>query len=667
MSSLTYVPPYQRVVSNAGIRILLLVQFFTFLPFVPYMPNWFLLVFALVVFWRWRVMRGQLRKPPLWLVVAAIVAGVFAIYVSGFRSYSLDTAVAFCLLGYLLKSLEVLRRRDGVFQIYLGFFLTGVYLLYRFDPVGAVIMVTLLLMNLIALQAVTSDVLFQWRYALRQSLWMVIGAIPIMIMGYLFFPRIPPLWNIPNEQRGSVTGMSDELNPGSVASLAQSTAPAFRVTFEGDIPPRSQWYWRGNTLGDFDGETWRSHYSANRLFGWPRSTALPEASNPDYEYQIIMENSGQRWLYFLDWPISVQGERIRTLPDGRGASETPILSLYRYYAASAANVEWQNQAPILQDNLKLPDSGNVALRQWALTQYERASSDAEFVNQLLGHIRQESFFYTLRPPTYTGRNSLENFWLGDRRGFCEHYASAMTYILRAVGIPARIVGGYLGGTFVEAGGYIQVRQMEAHAWVEAWIDNRWQRIDPTAAVAPSRIEMNLDDLFSQTQPSDLPLLTRFQGIPLVNQLSLWWDLANYQWQVLVLDYDNERALAWFSSGFGKVTSLKMVAFVLSIMGAVALIMAFSLGMITLPKRRKEPYQTLSKLQQWYGPRAPKETVEAYIARLAQQHPQHSELYDIGQYIGAVLYNPAMTLDRQRLKQLLKKLRKQRLELSQQSS
>ena len=153
-------------------------------------------------------------------------------------------------------------------------------------------MVTLMLVNLIALQAVTSDVVFQWRYALKQSLWMVIGAVPIMIMGYLFFPRIPPLWNIPNEQRGSVTGMSDELNPGSVASLAQSTAPAFRVTFEGPVPPRNQWYWRGNTLGDFDGEMWRSHYSANRLFGWPNFWVI---ANIDAFRLFVSSDHGKQW------------------------------------------------------------------------------------------------------------------------------------------------------------------------------------------------------------------------------------------------------------------------------------------------------------------------------------------------------------------------------------
>ena len=125
----------------------------------------------------------------------------------------------------------------------------------------------------------------------------------------------------------------------------------------------------------------------------------------------------------------------------------------------------------------------------------------------------------------------------------------MTFILRSVGIPARIVGGYLGGTYVEAGGYIQVRQMEAHAWVEAWLEGRWQRIDPTAAVAPNRIELNVDDLLSESQPSDLPLISRVQGIGFINQLTMWWDLANYQWQVLVLDYDNERALSWFSFWF----------------------------------------------------------------------------------------------------------------------
>lgn len=657
MSEFQYIPPYQRVVSQPSIRILLLVQLLTFLPFVSYMPNWFVIVFLLVSFWRLRVMRGQLRKPPLWLTVSAIGVGVAAIVASGFSRYSLDSAVALCLLGYLLKSLEVLRRRDGIFQIYLGFFLCGVYLLYRFDPLGALIMLGMLFANLIALQAVTSEMYFHWRYAINQSLIMIVGAIPIMIAGYLFFPRIPPLWSIPNDERGSVTGMSDELEPGSVAELARSNAPAFRVSFDGELPSRNEWYWRGTTLGSFDGRTWRADYATSNFFGWPANAQLPKAvdENGGYDYTVIMENSGQRWLYFLDWPTGVQGDGIRIVPDGRAASARPLNSVFRYRAQSSPVVSWSEQGIIVRSNLELPRNGNEELRVWAREQRNQVNSDMAFIDLILQSIRQESFYYTLRPPLYQGRDSIQDFWFGERRGFCEHYASAMTYILRAAGIPARIVGGYLGGTYVESGNYIQVRQMEAHAWLEAWINGQWVRIDPTAAVAPGRVEINLDDLFSDTQPEDLPVLARFGQIGFVNQLSLLWDSLNYQWQVLVLDYDNDTAMAWFQSGFGKVSPLKMALAFLALMGTVALIIGLSLGIIQIPKRLPEPYRSINRIYKVCGVRQPGETLANYFERIQSKHAHPILIRKVGLEIEQWLYQPGSSRDAKALKRLVKQL------------
>ncbi len=661
MSNFTYLPPYQRVVHQGAIKALLVAQFLIVMPFMSYMPNWLLIVFALVVFWRWRVLRGELTKPPKVLLVSAILVGVTGLVLSGLNRYSLDTAVAFCLLGYLLKSLEVLRRRDAVVQIYLGFFLTGVYLLYRFDPVAGVIMILLLFVNLVALQAVTSDLQFQWRYASKQTLILIVGAIPVMIAGYLFFPRLPPLWTIPNDQRGSTTGMSDELNPGSVAEIARSNAPAFRVSFSGDLPPRAQWYWRGNTLSEFNGVSWRAKYNANNRFSWQRDSRLPVALDEEYQYTVIMENSGQHWLYFLDWPTQISANDSRIMPDARDAKQTTLSSVYRYQATSSWQVEWVEQDSILKDNLALPRQGNENLRQWALERRGEYNSDIQFVESLLSYIRSENFYYTLKPPLYQGRDGIENFWFGDRRGFCEHYASAVGVILRSVGIPTRLVGGYLGGTYIEGGNYIQVRQMEAHAWLEAWINGRWLRVDPTAAVAPNRVEINLDDLFMQTQPSDLPLMTRVGRLGLVNRLSMYWDTLNYEWQVLVLDYDNEQAISWFEAGFGRISPLKLAIAVLTLMGGVALIIAVSLGMIRLPKRKREPFRTIETLERWYGERKVGETLNQYFDRIISENSDDTTLKQFKSMFESVLYNPKNALAANESKVLFRQLKQQRMQ------
>lgn len=446
-----YIAPAKRVLHQRAFKALMATQLITVLAFVAYLPQWLLLVFCLVAFWRWRVMRGQFTAPPKTLVILSIILGVLAILVSGFTRYTLDAAVAFCVLGYLLKSLEVLRRRDGVVQVYLGYFLTGVYLLYRFDPLGALVAMVLLFLNTLALVAVTSDASYRLGYGLRQSALLLIGAIPVMVAGYLFFPRLPPLWVIPNDQRGAVTGMSDELTPGSVANLAQSTAPAFRVAFNGELPPREQWYWRGNTLSRFDGRVWRASYSERNRFSWPRGAELPEAIGSIYEYSVIIAKTGRKWLYFLDWPVAAQVETGAVLPDARLASRTNINSNFQYSGASSSAVRWSNQSDIVAENLRLPTTGNEQLRNWARDVRASVSDDQAYVQYLADYIRSQNFFYTLRPPLYEGADAMANFWLGGQRGFCEHYASAATFILRAAGIPARMVGGYLGGVYNERG------------------------------------------------------------------------------------------------------------------------------------------------------------------------------------------------------------------------
>lgn len=659
MTDTVYVPPYRRVLSQSAIRMLLVAQFLMYLAFVPYMPNWFLLVFVLAVFWRWRVLHGQLKKPPFWLVMPMLLAGIAGIIASGFSRYSLDTAVAFCLLGYFLKSLEVLRRRDGIFQTYLGFFLCGVFLLYRYDPLGALVLVLLLFVNTLALQAVTSEIHFRLSYAFKQTSIMMIGAIPIMIAGYLFFPRIPPLWNIPNEERGAQTGMSDELRPGSVADLAQSNEPAFRVSFQGERPPRNEWYWRGNTLSVFDGETWRAPFSSRNPFTWPRNAELPSAAGQQYSYTVVQEKSGQRWMFFLDWPVQVSASGSRVLPDARAAQSTPINNVFRYQAVSSDRVRWPESSSARATDTALPTSGNEGLRAWAQQRYSQVGSDEAFVQSLLAEIRQQDFYYTLQPPLYEGADGIEAFWLGERRGFCEHYASAMAYMLRSVDIPARIVGGYLGGTYVPAGDYVQVRQREAHAWVEAWLNGRWQRIDPTAAVAPNRIEMNLDELFFSTQPEELSVGARFGQVALINRLTMMWDSLNYQWQVLVLDYDNVQAVGWFSSQFGQFTPLKAVLALLALMALVGGILGLWLGIIPMPRRRQEPYRSLHKLGRVYGHREQGETLRQYSDRLQSDYPEHTALPDLIGQIERSIYDPKTDLGRYELGEMWQTLNRQR--------
>lgn len=648
-----YVPIMRRVMPLSVLWVLLLVQGIMVLPFLFYLPLWLGAVFGLVLMWRWRVTHGEMRQAPRSLIVLAILMGIGGLLLSGLRAYNLDSAVALCVLGYLLKSLEVMRRRDGIFQAYLGYFLTGIFLLYNYTPVGALVAVIMVLANTLALHAITADHTFRWKRGAKLSLALMVAAIPIMIVGFLFFPRLPPLWSIPNDERGVQTGMSDQVDPGSIASLAQSTAPAFRVQFEGEPPPRQQWYWRGTTLGDFDGRSWRAHFRDRNRFQWPRGQlplATPDAER--YDYSVVLEATQQHWLYFLDWPTQIRGEDAFVLPDGRAARRNNLSQTYRYEAQSASDVDWFDEAG-LQRYQRLPNQGNEALRQWGLAQRDAAGSDAAYLEAILTHIRNEPFRYTLRPPLYPSADSLSDFWFDGRAGFCSHYASAVAYLARVAGIPSRLVGGYLGGSYNENGDYIQVRQMEAHAWVEVWLNGRWQRIDPTAAVAPGRIDTNLDDWLSEDNPSDLPFGVRFgRNLGPLNELRFWWDSVQYQWQVSVLNYQQSNALGLLEARFGRINPWHAAVFMAIFLGVLGILMAWFTGLLHLPRRQPEPWASLRKVERQLGARRTGETAADFMARLAREHPgQREALARLAQLIDTLAYDPQASLDASRRREL----------------
>lgn len=657
MSKQQYIRPSQRALHQQTLTALLLVQFVTVIPFMRDLPQWLVLVFALVVGWRLRVMRGRMVKPPLLVLLAAVALGVVGLFASGLQSYSLDSAVGFCLLGYLLKSLEVLRQRDAVFQVYLGYFLAGVYLLYHSGPLDALLAVFIVVVNTFALYTATAGHHVKWSFGVKQSVVVVLGAVPIMILGYLFFPRLPPLWSIPNDQRGAVTGMTDEITPGSVADLARSQEPAFRVAFEGELPPRSEWYWRGNTLSVFDGQTWRSAYSARRgMISATGNQTLPRAMGGGYEYTVVMDASQQNWLYFMDWPTQANVAGAMVLPDARLALREPLKQATRYSAVSSQTVAWTPLSEFeRQRMLQLPAQGNERLREWSLALYSQADNDTQFVQLLAEHIRNNDYYYTLRPPLFLGENSLSDFWFEGRRGFCSHYASATAFMLRAVGIPARLVGGYQGGVYNEAGGFVQVRQMEAHVWVEAWLDGAWRRFDPTFSVAPNRIEQTLDDLFEGDQVDELPALARLRGsIGALSRLTMWWDLVEYRWQIAVLDYQSDSAIGWFERNFGELTPLKAAVSFMVFMGVLALGFALYLGVFRLPTRVQEPYRTMAKLEKMFGMRKPGETLTQYFERIRQQNHNQPRLDELHSIVERTMYDDTPP-DVQRMKQIIKEM------------
>ena len=323
---------------------------------------------------------------------------------------------------------------------------------------------------------------------LRFSGGLLMLAMPIGLALFLFFPRWgSPLWGVPEEALDSKTGLSDSMTPGSIQNLFMDDTPAFRANFETVTPSQRELYWRGPVFWNYDGRTWTgSHYARNIL-----AEARPEIRTAPWRYTVQLEPSEQHWMFALDYPAIVPRGVNLTL-DYQLYSSRSITQLRSYQMVSNPNFV---DTPTLKTTLRLrslnlPDGFNPRTRELMRRWRAETPDHVELVNRVLAHFNSDEFYYTLNPPLLS-RHTVDEFLFDTRSGFCEHYASAFTVMMRMAGIPARVVTGYQGGWYNDFGRYLLVRQSDAHAWSEVWLPGSgWTQVDPTAAVAPSRIEQN---------------------------------------------------------------------------------------------------------------------------------------------------------------------------------
>lgn len=361
--------------------------------------------------------------------------------------------------------------------------------------------------------------------------------LPLWLAMFLLFPRLPPFWQIPTANVAS-TGLSDTLDPGSIEKLVQDDSLAFRVEFETRLPERQLLYWRARLYEDFDGRRWQenpqrsaSDYRKVSQEATPAETTL--------NYRIIAEASQQRSLFALASPLQ-SSANVNIAPSGLVLSTKPVSQRLSYQLSSQLQPVTILSEQEQQLNLHIP-AGNeqtLAFGRQLKAQHPRVSA---LVDAIAGHFRQQPYFYSLTPPAL-GANSVDQFLFDTRTGFCSHYASATALLLRAAGIPARVVGGYQGGDWHPEQGYLAVRQREAHAWVEYADQGRWQQFDPTAAVAPQRILSGLDDALSAEQRQLLS--SPWQRNALFGAIQLQLMHLDYYWSVWVLGFndDNQRDL-----------------------------------------------------------------------------------------------------------------------------
>ncbi len=356
-------------------------------------------------------------------------------------------------------------------------------------------------------------------------------ATPLAIVLFLFFPRLPgAFWALPRPD-AATTGLSDTMSPGSITELTSSYDIAFRARFEGAPPPQQELYWRGPVMHDFDGYTWRRTYGT-----YYRQKPLEYVGKP-YRYRISLEPSSQRWWFALD--------TLKTKPDGNVfftddyelISSDPVTETTTYTAVSYTSV--RSDAALTRnarhrDTLLLPANRNQRSQAFARELRSRAGSDGAYVNSVLEFMRTGGFEYSLTPPRL-GYDSVDDFLFNTRSGFCGHFASAFVTLMRAAGVPAHVVTGYLGGEWNPIGGYFIVRQSDAHAWAEVWLEGRgWTRVDPTAVVEPGRLTRGILDLLPNAVSAPARML---RGSTWLTALMQRWDAANTWWNDHVVKFD----------------------------------------------------------------------------------------------------------------------------------
>ena len=633
-------PAHAEYLARDKLAWLLVMQSVLILPLLFNLPPWLWLIWAISALWRTQMFRGRWGAPGKLVkgfLTAVCVAGMLASYLSRTGT---ETMIGLLVCAFSLKLLEVNAIRDAQFLIFIGFIITASQLLFSQTPQAAVFSLVSMLLLVTCWRSLYLTRLQAPTLRLKRGGAIILHALPLMLVLFVVAPRLGPLWAIPNQQAAK-TGFTDTIAPGDLGNLALNQDPAFRVAFNDQTPPPpNQLYWRGLVLDSFDGRAWKMRDS------WGRAPDKDSGNRQAIiDYSIIVEPHGQPWLFSLMQPLSVTNatNSIRITADSLLMNYIPLSQRMRYEVKSALKVEWPEApqlAPIQRDMYtRLPAGSNPQAR--ALIESWRAQqlNDQQIITNTLALFNRE-FTYTLQPPAL-GPHSVDEFLFQSKRGFCEHFASSFGFLLRAAGIPVRLVVGYQGGRWNPLENYLLVRQSDAHAWTEVWIDGKgWQMIDPTAAVAPNRIELGMSEALGE---SDRELVdSAWQNSSLLLQLQARWDAANYVWQRWVLNYDTEAQEGLLSRLLGGTESWRLTLWLIGFGLAGAALFAWVLVRRRPSLALRRELKAIKKLEQKLAPfgyvRGHGETLGDFIQRILASAPQHrNALHNIHQLFVQIAY------------------------------
>lgn len=584
--------------------LLLVVVLLNVVSIASQLATWMMALLILCFVWRISLNQKKYTSANRFLLIGLALTGCVLLALNSKSLGLLLTMLHLLCFSYTLKMLEMRTRKDFYQLIFIGLFLLASSLIFMQSLAFFAYFIVALISNLGLLAQFFAPTVLAWQNS-KKSLILILQSLPLALALFFLFPKLPPFWEVPFANNAK-TGLSDSVSVGDVADLALSNEVAFRVTFKGEKPAFEQLYWRTLVLDEYAENTWRQRkLSVNPRtkklnIGTRPSSQLNDLSGDAYQYRLIAEASFQRWLFALDVAKTENAEVFHKW-DYSLVSSKPITQTTSYDVTSFFSEAIEPSLSERQKNwyLTLPENENPKLKalgeQLAKENTQKENRAQAIVERILSTFNQQQFHYTLQPPLLTG-NVLDNFYFESKAGFCEHYASTFAYIMRAAGIHARLVVGYMGGEYNQQGKFYTVRQRDAHAWVEVWLEGEgWTRVDPTASVSPDRVENGFSDRLFQEQSSmsgdllDLYQLTRIQWVSYLRE-----QLANldYQWTKWVVGYDAKRQFDMLKAFFGKDFQWKVGALV----GASIILTMLLLAVIYRERKSKTDY---ARWQQWY--------------------------------------------------------------------
>ncbi len=545
------------VISQPTLVFLFLNVFAALLLHVTRLPVW-LIVFSLVALvWRLSMFSGHLPKPNWFAKLILVCTGFSGIYFTYGSALTIESMVSLLIAGVMLKPLEVEKQQHSYLLIFLNYFLCALLFLFDRTPLD------FLLVLLVMIFTLASQVLVHFydqpdrTASVKLGFGLLLKSLPLALILFFVLPRLGPLWTLNIPTQSGVVGLSDSMSPGSIAGLGENNDLAFRVKLLDRELPMNQRYWRAFTLSDFDGQTWQqgSSYQVN-----PKSEFF-DSTLKSIRYEVMIEPHEKNWLFALGAakPLS-QGITIQE--DATLESKKRLYSQWQYQVESNLSASLPQTSLSKVERLrytKLPSDSNLQAQSFAKKMYQQSNDVQQFVGFLRAFISTQDFSYTLSPGEFKGDDQIDDFLFQSKAGFCSYYAGSVAFLLRSIDVPARVVLGYMGGEENSLSNVLSVYQYDAHAWVEVFFEGQgWLRIDPTAWVAPERVELGLQ----RAIPNE------FKGFDSqsewIKELRTRWQAFDYFWNDWMLSYKGNKQQALLQDLWGQRSSGELIALLICV-------------------------------------------------------------------------------------------------------